>query len=78
MTPAPQAFGERLFSERAMAYAVGQETADANGAPIAILRRDGWLAICEEPPEEMDSNPLEHGWEMDALIEPSPWQEFGE
>jgi len=65
------AFSDKLYTERAMAYAVGQDTADANGAPVAILRRDGWLAVCEEPPEDMDVDPLTQGWEMDALIEPS-------
>lgn len=67
------AFGERLFTStrESEVFDLAQETANSNGAPVAILTRDGWLAICEEPPDDMDSAPLENGWEIVALVEPA-------
>lgn len=64
-------FGERLYgTDSALIDDDAQQIANANGAPVAILERDGWRAICEEPPDDMDSQPLEHGWSLTALIEP--------
>ena len=64
-------FANRLFASQSHVCELAHDTADANGAPVAILTRDGWFAICEEPPDDMDEQPLEHGWRIVALIEPS-------
>lgn len=75
MTPAAAStFGERLFakpSQEAYAYQVAQETADANDCPVAMMLRDGWLAIIEEPPDDAECDPFGHGWQMVALINPT-------
>ena len=69
---APSTFPTRLYADdSALIYSDAQDISDANGAPVAILSRDGWLAICEEPPDDMDEQPLEHGWSIVALVEPS-------
>jgi hypothetical protein len=54
-----------------MALAVAKELADTNGAPVMLMRRDGWLAICEEPPDEADCDPYGHGWTDVAIVEPN-------
>lgn len=65
-------FDERLYADTSRyAWQLAQETANANGAPVALLGRDGWLAICEEPPDDAETQPLAHGWRIVALIEPT-------
>ena len=65
-------FDDRLYANTSdMIWADAQERADANGAPVMILERDGWLAICEEPPDMMEPDPIASGWTERALIEPS-------
>ena len=61
---------EHLFSNRQLAESHAQHTANVNGAPVAILTRDFWLRICEEPPDDMEPSPFENGWTMVAFVEP--------
>lgn len=70
-TAPAQTFGEHCVASFTAACEMGQTTADANDCPVAILTRDGWYAVCEEPPDDMDSAPLDHGWAIVALIEPA-------
>lgn len=48
-------------------YRMAQETADANGAPVEIWERDGWLVISEDP--EPDDAFL-GGWRSLAVVVP--------
>lgn len=50
-------------------WAMAQEQSDANGAPVAIWTRDGWMVICEEP--EPEPAPEDCGWRLVALVDPS-------
>ena len=46
---------------------MAQEQANANGAPVEIWGRDGWMVISEDPePEGAEEN----GWRSVALIAP--------
>ena len=68
-------FDDRLYANTSnMIWADAQARADANGAPVMIIERDGrdgWLAICEEPPDMMEPDPIAAGWTERALIDPS-------
>lgn len=46
---------------------LAQRQADANGAPVEIWGRDGWLVICEDPEPE---GAEESGWRSVALVAP--------
>lgn len=66
-------FGAQLFheSQQDAIYREAQDTANANGAPVMIMARDGWLTICEEPPDDAECDPYGHGWQDYALVAPS-------
>lgn len=63
----------KYYSSERHALAMAQSTADANAAPVAVLARDGWYTVCEEPPDDMDPSPLDNGWSEVALVEPMEW-----
>lgn len=65
-----KAFPMQCWSNAATAIQDGQATANANGAPVAILERDGWYAVCEEPPDDMEPCPFDEGWTDYALVDP--------
>lgn len=46
---------------------MAQDQADANGAPVEIWGRDGWLVISEDPEPE---GAEESGWRSVALVAP--------
>ena len=61
---------QALYSDGAHVWALADEYAAANGAPVAIISRDGWFAISEEPPDDLtDGYP--DGWKIVAFVEPS-------
>jgi hypothetical protein len=63
-------FGVELFAASFTGiWDLAQAQADANGAPVAVWGRDGWLTICEDP--EPDPDPEVFGWRMVALIDPT-------
>ena len=70
MTQTQRRFDSQLWADCDTAILFGQDMANENGSPVAILMRDGWFAVCEEPPDEMDEDPLSHGWIEWALIDP--------
>ena len=65
-------FGSRLFAaDSSLVWTVAQALADANGSPVGIWCRDGWLTICENAPDDIEPNPELSGWRFDAIVEPS-------
>lgn len=66
-------FDDRLYADDPNSIGIwidAQAKANENGSPVAVLSRNGWLAICEEPPDDMEPSPLSQGWTERALIEP--------
>jgi len=63
------------YANPRIALEIAQGTADANGAPVMVLSRDGWFVISEEPPDDMDPSPYDAGWVDHALVEPQSWEE---
>jgi hypothetical protein len=61
----------RLSATVAWAIADAQDRANLNGAPVAVLERDGWFRLCEEPPDQMEPSPYDEGWQDHALVEPA-------
>lgn len=58
-----------LFAESdPIVFERAQQQADDNGCPVAVLARGGWLAICEEPPDEAPGYPLENGWRLVTIV----------
>jgi hypothetical protein len=64
-------FGAHLYAvDSTHVWTIAQEQADANGAPMGIWGRDGWLTICDVPPDEIEPDPTQAGWRLVAVIEP--------
>ena len=64
-------FAGTLYADNSShVYTVAQEMADANGAPVGIWKRDGWLTIDENPPDEDDEREAA-GWVLTAVVDPS-------
>ena len=66
----------RLFAHRPNAMRHAQWQADQNGAPVAVLVRDGWYTPCEDPKvlDAIDAGEG-RGWQLVALVNPSELSE---
>lgn len=59
-----------IVYEEEQAFIVAQQTATANGAPVAVLGKHGFYAVTEEPPDDMEPSPLGQGWAVVGIVEP--------
>ena len=59
-----------LYTDLTRARLEARARAVANGAPVALVRRDGWYTIAEEPPDEM-TGAYPGGWSVVAIVEPT-------
>lgn len=65
----------KTYARAVTAIEVADAMATANGTPVIILERDGWYAISEEPPDDLDPSPYDVGWTDYALVDPTLSQE---
>lgn len=66
----PTGFGLKLYTIARHAINIAQDTANRNGAPVAVWTRDGFYAVSEWPDDCYDQNPMDDGWHDYALVEP--------
>ena len=69
-----QAF-PNLLSSLTRALDDAQQLSNQNGAPVGVWDRQGWYAVCETPPEDIEPSPESEGWTLHAVVDPQEYLE---
>lgn len=61
-------FGRALYARARHARSIAEDASKANGAPVGIWARDGWLTVCDSAPDMLPIDPTTLGWSLVEVV----------